>query len=267
MAEADNKLGSAISGISVESGKAMGSARKTAGADEKDGATTELYKVNQVWYRMPPSLSLVNKRTLLRNQFQRTSYTSPTTDTMVCIFNSGEFYIALKTSYMVIQLGYKNSSYANIAALISQGNIMTLFEEPVLMSASGTEINREQNKGLQAAYTYRYAHNQHYLDTIGQLQGGMIGKYSALYEGQVPFVTDAVGVGATGGGFGGAAPTGGVLPTSVGVGAVTPHSGEAYIATFGVGAQSVNVDRFSAAYPNYPTFIVPIKFLDVSTLT
>ena len=30
------------------------------------------------------------------------------------------------------------------------------------------------------------------------------------------------------------------------------------MATFGVGAQSVNVDRFSSAYPNYPTFIVPL---------
>jgi len=154
MSDSDTKLGSAISGVSVESGKAMGSAMKSAGGDQKDGGTTELFKINQVWYTMPPSLSLVNKRTLLRNQFQRTTYSSPTTDTMVCIFNTGEFYIAPKTSYMVIQLGYKNSSYANIAAQITQGNAMTLFEEPVLMSASGTEINREQNKGLQAAYTY-----------------------------------------------------------------------------------------------------------------
>ena len=181
MSDSDTKLGSAISGVSVESGKAMGSAMKSAGGDQKDGGTTELFKINQVWYTMPPSLSLVNKRTLLRNQFQRTTYSSPTTDTMVCIFNTGEFYIAPKTSYMVIQLGYKNSSYANIAAQITQGNAMTLFEEPVLMSASGTEINREQNKGLQAAYTYRYQHNQHYLDTIGQMQGGAVGKYSALH--------------------------------------------------------------------------------------
>src|ERR1700744_2173534 len=95
---------------------------------------TELEKVNQVWFKMPPTLSLVNKRTLLRNQFQRTTYTSPTTDTTVCIFNTGEFYIAPKTSYMMIQLGYKSSSYANITALISQG-VMRLFEYPVLMSA------------------------------------------------------------------------------------------------------------------------------------
>lgn len=259
MSEADSKLGAAISGVSVESGKGVGSALKSAGGDEKDGSMTELYKVNQCWYRVPPSLSLVSKRTLLRNQFQRTTYTSPATDTMVCIFNTGEFYIAPKTSYMVIQLGYKSSSYANIAALISQGNIMTLFEEPVLMSASGTEINREQNKGLQSAYTYRYTHNQHYLDTIGQMQGGATGKYSTLYEQQVPYVTDTFGVGATAGAPGtGAAGTGGVLPTSVGVGAASPHSGEAYLSTFGVGAQSVNVDRFATAYPNYPTFIVPL---------
>ena len=216
MSEADNKLGSAITGISVESGKALGSALKSAGGEAQEGSMTELYKVNQVWFKMPPTLSLVNKRTLLRNQFQRTTYTSPTTDTMVCIFNTGEFYIAPKTSYMVIQLGYKNASYANITALISQGNVMTLFEEPVLMSASGTEINREQNKGLQAAYTYRYTHNQHYLDTIGQMQGGAVGKYSALYEQQVPYVVDAMGVGASAGAPGtGAAGTGGVLSSNL----------------------------------------------------
>jgi hypothetical protein len=259
MSEADSKLGAAISGVSVESGKGMGSAMKSAGGEDKEGSMNELYKVNQVWYRMPPSLSLVSKRTLLRNQFQRTTYTSPTTDTMVCIFNTGEFYIAPKTSYMVIQLGYKNSSYANIADLISQGNIMTMFEEPVLMSASGTEINREQNKGLQAAYTYRYMHNQHYLDTIGQLQGGATGKYSNLYEKQVPYVTDAMGVGATAGSPGtGAAGTGGVLSTLTGIGDAFPHSGEAYLGVTGLGAQSLNVDRFSTNYPNYPTFIVPL---------
>lgn len=259
MSESDTKLGSAISGISVESGKALGSSLKTAGGDNKDGTMTELYKVNQVWYRMPPTLSLVNKRTLLRNQFQRTTYTSPTTDTMVCIFNTGEFYIAPKTSYLVIQLGYKNASYANLAALISQGNIMSLFEEPVLMSASGTEINREQNKGLQSAYTYRYTHNQHYLDTFGQMQGGAVGKYSALYEKQVPYVIDAMGVGASAGSPGtGAAGTGGSLSTVFGVGAANPPSGEAMMAMTGLGAQSVNVDRFSTTYPNYPTFIVPL---------
>ena len=256
MSDTDSKLGSSITGISVESKKGVASALKTAGTDNKEGSYAELYKLNQVWYDTPPSLSIVAKRTLLRNQFQRTSYTSPTTDTMVCIFNSGELYIAPKTSYMVVQLGYKDSSYANIAALISQGNVMSLFEEPVLMSASGTEINREQNKGLQAAYTYRYKHNQHYLDTIGQMQGGAVGKYSTLYEGQTPYVTDAEGVGAAG--TLPAAPTGGSLPTTIGVGAARPHSGEAFLATYGTGAQSVNVDRFSSSYPNYPTFIVPL---------
>ena len=259
MSDSDSKLGSAITGVSVESKKGIASAMKTAGTDNKEGSYSELYKLNQVWYDTPPSLSIVSKRTLIRNQFQRTNYTSPQTDTMVCIFNTGEFYVAPKTSYMVIQLGYKNSSYANIAALISQGNVMSLFEEPSLLSASGTEINREQNKGVQAAYTYRYKHNQHYLDTIGQMQGGAAGKYSTLYEQQTPYVTDAEGVGASAGSPGtGAAGTGGTLPTTIGVGAARPHSGEAYLSTFGVGAQSINVDRFSSNYPNYPTFIVPL---------
>jgi hypothetical protein len=80
MSDSDNKLGAAISGISVESKKGVASALKTSGSDGKDGAMTEVYKVNQVWYRMPPTLSLVSKRTLLRNQFQRTSYTSPATE-------------------------------------------------------------------------------------------------------------------------------------------------------------------------------------------
>ena len=43
-----------------------------------------------------------------------------------------------------------------------------------------------------------------------------------------------------------------------GIGLATPHSGEAFMGTNGLGAQSVNVDRFSTNYPNYPTFIVPL---------
>src|SRR5690349_23426207 len=77
MSDSDSKLGSAITGISVESKKGIASAMKTAGTDNKEGSYSELYKLNQVWYATPPSLSIVSKRTLVRNQFQRTSYTSP----------------------------------------------------------------------------------------------------------------------------------------------------------------------------------------------
>lgn len=187
MSDSDSRISGAMQAVGVESGRATTSASKNQG-DQEQGYS-ELYKLNQIWYRTPPQLSIVSKRTILQNMAQRVNYTQPTSDVITFIFNSGEYYVNMSTSYLYLELGFKAGANAGqagdwdgIMAYISQGNICSMFDEIVFTSASGTEINREQNKGLYAATTFRYCKDQQYMDTYGQAQGAPLGSYSSIYD-------------------------------------------------------------------------------------
>lgn len=280
MGDADAKVTGAIQGIAAESGKATGSAMKGNGMGD-EGGLTELYKVNQIWFRLPPSLSLVAKRTQIVNQFQKTSYNL--SDQLTCIFNSGEYYASMSTGWFVFEVGWNTpASYAGVQALISQGNLATLIEEVVFMSASGTEVCREQNKGLKEAFTFRYCHNQEYINTYGQVQGAPMGSYSRIYDGVAPTFdygfqpgVPVVAAGAAGTYL---LPIAGTInttdarvfnygapATALDVGAVTfPRSGTRAMEFYGYGLHNINtydVKDATGATKNlgYATFLIPMN--------
>lgn len=169
------RLDSAIVASSVQSDKAMASAPKGSGMDGKD----ELFKLNQLWYKMPPSLSLVSKRTLTKGYFTQTAYPKCYSQVSQAVCNTGEFYVNPKTSYLVIQAGIDVNDPAagldaknlDAHALLGQGDICSLIDEVYFTSASGTEICRENEKGLQNAVITRSMLSQEYLNTNGELSG------------------------------------------------------------------------------------------------
>jgi hypothetical protein len=253
-----------IQGVSVESGRAMGSAGKGAGSSD-DGGATELFKVNQIWYKLPPTLSLVAKRTLLINMAQRPTYINPYNDVITFIMNTGEFYTSMSSSYLYFEIGFNSpvmtdlyptvanenvapsptGSYQWAKALISQGNAMSLFEEVVFLSASGTEVCREQNKGLESAIKFRYDNDQRYINTIGQVQGAAYGNYSANYDGVGP-IPDASFAGQV---FTGAQVAANTIPSMTAAALnpiggfetlILPRSGEGAKVNLGIGVQNLN---------------------------
>lgn len=203
--DAEARLGNAMMAASVESGKAMGSAMKQ---DSKEEGVAELYKLNQVWYKMPPTLSLVSKRTITRCNFQQTSYASPLYQQIAsCIFNTGEFHVNGKTSYLVIQFGVDKNATAlqsifspptlattylsadqisqnklSTHAFLGQGGILNILDEVTFLSASGTECDRQQNKGLQSAHVQRNRYPLDWYNTAGELQGVPGGSWQDCYD-------------------------------------------------------------------------------------
>lgn len=163
-----------------------------AGLKGSSGEFDELMQVNQVMYSVPPSLSIVSKRTRIVNNFMQTSYPTPQNTTMSLIFNTGEFYLQASTSYLAIQLAIQ-STVANgdvpiagnfvvgtndisrpegaLFYEIPDGNICGIFEEIVLTSASGTELCREQKKGLHSVACFPYMYPDDYHDSVGSGQG------------------------------------------------------------------------------------------------
>lgn len=178
-----------MSAVTVESGRSTGggSGVPSAGSSGgQDDGMNDLYKVNQVYYRMMPTLSLVSKRTLLVNYGQSPSYTG-TNSAVIFNMNTGEFYVSPTTSYLYIQCGFRDAAtYGTTKALIDQGNILSIIDEIIFTTASGTEVERQINKGLNHTFRYRYGHTQEYIDTIGQIQGAPFGEYSKLHDGNAP---------------------------------------------------------------------------------
>jgi hypothetical protein len=158
---------------SVQSDKAMATASKSSGIDGKE----ELFRLNQVSYKMPPSLSLVSKRTVTKGYFTQTAYPKCASTVSQAVMNTGEFYVNPKTSYLVIQAGIdiNDTSFTkrntDVHALLGQGNILSLIDEVYFTSASGTEICRENDKGLQTAVISRAMTSQEFLNTNGELSG------------------------------------------------------------------------------------------------
>lgn len=168
------KLDSSIIASSVQSEKAMSTAEKKG----EMGGKEELFKLNQLWYKMQPSLSLVSKRTLTKGYFTQTAYPKATGKTLQLVVNTGEFYVNPKTSYLVIQCGINRSDTTtglgtdkNAHAFLGQGDICSLFQEIYFTSASGTEICRETYKNLCNNVIQRQMLSQEYLDTQGALSG------------------------------------------------------------------------------------------------
>lgn len=260
-----------MSAVNVESGKATGGAGGAAGNGE-DGMN-DLYKVNQVWYRMLPTLSLVSKRTLLINQSQSSSYQSMN-NSVIFNISTGEFYTAMSTSYLYLQCGFRSAAtFGTTKALISQGNILSLIEEIIFTSASGTECERQTNKGLHSAVKFRWTHDQLYIDTIGQNQGAPYGPYFRIHDGVTPSPPSHMAT-TLGTGYGALVGTAGaVFPFIGGVDGVNrPISGAPAISQFGYGVTanlnvySTATDLTGAATPagdgyaslNYPDFLVPL---------
>lgn len=163
---------SAISGAAVQSDKSMLSATK------KDTSTgqTELFKLNRLHYRVPPGLSLASKRVMTRSNFQQQAYPNISTKQIVMTINTGEFYVSAPTSYLVLTVGIDKADTdagidGNARALLGQGDILNLIDEVFFQSASGTEVAREQEKGLCNSVIQRAIHSQEYLNTAGELSG------------------------------------------------------------------------------------------------
>lgn len=184
----ETALGDAMLGMgsNVQSRKGTTGSKQEAGGGQYD----ELFKLNQVLYRLPNSLSLVSKRTILKQMFQQISYPNSFYTTLQAIFNTGEYYINMRTSVMVIRVGYStplnngDNTTGPVSAYLSGGNVTSLFEETTFTSASGTEVCREQNKGLLNTHLQRNMLSYPYIQDNGQLQGFSPMQTTPTYSGR-----------------------------------------------------------------------------------
>lgn len=180
-----SEMKSAISGAAVQSDKSMISATR----NDKMGTKDELFKLNQLWYRVPPGLALASKRVMTRSNFQQQTYPNISSKQIVMTINTGEFYVSAPTSYLVLRVGIDKADTTpgingNAYALLTNGDILNLIDEVYFQSASGTEVAREIEKGLCNSTIIRATLSQEFLNSAGELSGWPGGTLRQCYDGK-----------------------------------------------------------------------------------
>jgi hypothetical protein len=143
---------------SVESGKTpvMG-----------DNKMTGLLLKNDLFYKLPPNLSVATRRVLIRQDFVKTQYTS--NETATCVINSGELYCVPQTSYAVFELEALCPG-TNVCRLGSSG-ALGVFRTTTARSQSGTEVCRSEEMGLCARDKAQWGVSENWKGSFGTTMG------------------------------------------------------------------------------------------------
>ena len=130
--------------------------------DNQNQAMSGLLRANGLDYSLPPSLSVVTKRNLIRNYFNKSSY-GPN-ENMVCVLNGSDNYIYGPNSYLTFTV--KNESGDNNLS-VGSGSGINLMDRIVLTTESGTEVERIEKPNNFVNTNDRYQCSENWLTTIG----------------------------------------------------------------------------------------------------
>lgn len=142
----------------------------------RDIAIDGLLQANALDYKLPPNLSVVVRRNLVKSASDTKSYTAA--DTLSFIVNSGDQYVDPSNSYFIFQLGCdvtansaSFSSTATAAARFGLGSAMNVILEVSCTSASGTEVIREKKINAYRIVDDRYGCSGEWLEKYGSIYG------------------------------------------------------------------------------------------------
>jgi len=120
---------------------------------------------NSLDYRMPPNLSVVVKRQLVRHFFDKNTYLAG--QNMVCILNGGDMYVDPKNSYIT----FKVRTTGTTTATFGSGSAINCINRITLTSESGTEVERVEGVNNLARELDRWGCSNDWVNS----QGGVIG--------------------------------------------------------------------------------------------
>lgn len=144
------------------------SSLEAAQADQKSeqkSGVSSLLMANSLDYRMPPNLSVVVKRQLVRHFFDKNTYSAG--QNMVAILNGGDMYIDPKNSY----ISYKVRTTGSALATFGSGSAVNCINRITLTSESGTEVERVEGVNNLARELDRWGCSNDWVNS----QGGVMG--------------------------------------------------------------------------------------------
>lgn len=135
---------------------------KTEGSSGNENVDTIL-DFNGLTYECVPDLSVAVDRTDKRSPFQKDSYASGTTATV--ILNTGSDFINGKNSYLSFDV-YGAAEFAG-ASFGVNGSAFNFIEQVTIQDRSGNEIERVQGVNHLVANILRWQYDSSYLESVG----------------------------------------------------------------------------------------------------
>jgi hypothetical protein len=134
-------------------------------SDTKGSLAQSLLQVNNLTYKLPPSLSIATKRMLRNDFFQQSSYSSGG-EIMVLDCQSGNMFVDPHRSLLRFDV-----KAVGAGATFGSGSGANLFSRIIVRTRSGAEITRLETANLITKFKNRYEKTNDWVISLGEAQG------------------------------------------------------------------------------------------------
>ena len=131
---------------------------------------SNIYKENKMLYSIPESMTLVKRRTQVISTFDEETFDDVKgTEVLRSTWNTGEYMVACKTSYLVITISAK--ALTEEGWTFGTGSVMSIFRDLIIRSKSGVELCRLNDPKIWNKIKYYYDTHIERKDKIQELGG------------------------------------------------------------------------------------------------
>ncbi len=114
-----------------------------------------IYEKNKMLYSIPESLTLAKKRTQVISTFDEETFDDVRgSEVLRCTWNTGEYMVSCKTSYLVVTVSAK--AVEEEGWTFGTGSVMSIFRDLIIRSKSGVELCRLNDPKVWNKIKYYY---------------------------------------------------------------------------------------------------------------
>ena len=162
--------------------------KSRVGSDKQASA---ILQKNFLDYAPISNISIVDKRSTIRNQFDQQSYT-PGQDCQIRM-GTGDSYVYGPNCYLSFTLRVTNTTGGPLTFGFGEAGALSLFQTAEIKSQTGNEMDRVEEVALYCAKTLRYTKSNDYFSTgVGTLIGYDNGANTSINIGAGPGTTTDV---------------------------------------------------------------------------
>lgn len=129
----------------------------------------ELLISENLEYNLPSAASVVVERNSKQYFFDKTEYKNDS-DRMIITCNSGADFINGRNSYLTFKLQVTTATGGTTVS-VGSGSAANIFQEILITSRDGSEIERIRDLNVLAALRTRWTQAQNYIDAVGSQSG------------------------------------------------------------------------------------------------
>jgi hypothetical protein len=129
-----------------------------------NGKMEGLVKANSLDYRMPPSLSVITRRSMVKHFFDQPTYSSDRTQA-TCVLSSGDGYVDGRNSYLSFALTSSTEAY------LDTGSACNIIATCRITTESGVEVERVEGVNLYRRFADAHMCSEDWHSNYGETMG------------------------------------------------------------------------------------------------